>query len=140
MTLADRRLFIGGLISLILGLPVFLIKWYVFIFGYPFVAAGLSLMILSGARSLLARHGVGRDRATIITGVAMILQFIPAYVFANTLGIYELFLSFGVAFCGAVTCMAVIVPILRDLREMADRSAKGPNPEIQKGPPSKNKH
>lgn len=89
-------------------------------------------MVLSGSRSLLARYGVKRDRATITVGLMMILQFIPAYIFAKAVNFYALSLSYGVAFCGLMDCMAVIVPKLRALREMPHWSANGANLKNQR--------
>ena len=124
---ADRRLAIGGLISLLLTGGVisllvaaqnYLMNWYVFLIGPPFVSAGLSMLILAGARTMLVRYGIGHDAATIAIGVAMILQLIAVRAFPLPYAFLIEFLSWGVAFCGVVACMIVIIPALRGLREM----------------------
>jgi hypothetical protein len=76
------------------------------------------MMFLAGARTMLVQYGIGRDAATIATGVVMILQLIPVWAFPLPYAFPVEILSWAVAFCGVVACMIVMIPALRGLRKM----------------------
>lgn len=120
MARANGRLFIAGFISLAIGLVPVIPKgsadvssgWFI-LYTYPLVLGGVGLMMFAGLRSVLALLGFERARATVLTGVAMIVQYFVVNAF--DLGFVVYALSFGVAFSGLVACLAIIIPMLREL-------------------------
>jgi hypothetical protein len=126
MARANVRLFVIGFVALAIGLAPVVLRsskdihygWFI-LYTYPLVLGGVGLMVFAGMRSVLAILGVDRVRATILAGVAMIVQYFIVSAFQT--GFILNALSFGVAFSGFAACLVVIIPMLRKLSAASPR-------------------
>jgi hypothetical protein len=76
-------------------------------------------MVFAGLRSVFVLLGFERAGATVLTGVAMIVQYFVVSAFHLGFVVYAL--SVGMAFSGLAACLAIIIPMLRGLPHPPER-------------------
>ena len=119
---ANAKLFIAGLMALVVGLvPIFPNGWFI-LYTLPLVLGGVGLMAFAALRSVVALAGIEGSTATLMVGSAMIVQYFIVGAFQPGFVVYAS--SFGLAFSGFVACLTVIVPVLRALADAPRRERK----------------